>query len=108
MDIRKVCGVTVFENEEQAKSCANSSTSKKGVAFIYAIYGFFIALILCAIIYFSVRNTNNNASTPNTNNNASAPNTNNNAVSNTYNNILLLVFEFFNILITILVLFLIY
>ena len=50
MDIRKVCGVTVFENEEQAKSCTNSSTAKKGVAFIYAIYGFFIALILFAIM----------------------------------------------------------
>ena len=102
MDIRKVCGVTVFENEEQAKSCTNSSTAKKGVAFIYAIYGFFIALILFAIIYFSVRNTNNNASKPNTNNNTSTTNTNNttsttntnnnDSVSNTYNNILLLVF----------------
>jgi hypothetical protein len=93
MDIHKSCGVTVFENEEQSKSCANSSTVKQGVAFMYAIYGFFITLILCAIIYFSVRNTNNVASVTNANNGASVTNANNVAsVTNTYNNILLLVF----------------
>ena len=37
MDIHKSCGITVFENEEQAKLCANSRTTKKGVA-VYMQY----------------------------------------------------------------------
>lgn len=74
MDISKACGVSVFENEEQAKSCANSSIVKKGVASIYAIYGFFITLVICIIGYYSIKETNNDAN-----------------VKSTYNNILILI-----------------
>ena len=44
------CNTIVFESKDQVNTCANSLAYKRNTAIPYAIFGFFIAIIIGAIV----------------------------------------------------------